>query len=923
MHKVISSDVVIAHMQCQRKAFLLLRTNEKGIPNEYEGIIQKQEIAARDKYINILKQSIFDIQPYTTNNLKVGSDFLFNATLTINGDEVNGVILKKVKAHSNLGRYSYEPIIIAAVNNISKEQKMILYFAGYILEQIQGRLPVSGTIIDMDGRSHKLRMDNGIKILDTILNSLREWLTATSVESPPVILNKHCSYCQFQGLCKNEAESKDDLSLLKGVTPKIMRRYEKKGVFTVKQLSYLFRPKKRSKRKSKKASTVHSLELQALAIRTKKVYIQELPEISRQPIELFLDIEGIPDKDTYYLIGLLISNSKVCEHHAYWADSDENEEQLWRHFLEKIKEYPEAPIYHYGSYELRAIEKLGNRYKADIQSIKNRLFNINSCIYGKVYFPVTANGLKQIGKFIGASWTLPNSSGLQSLVWRYYWNTTQDIKYKEFLITYNKEDCHALKLLTDELSKIKDQADSLSYIDFAHNPKQHVTDSSAQLHSQFDSILRFAHANYDKNKISFLQNDNREKDASKRIGSKKGHLGYTRVNPKAKTVIHLPCRKKCPKHKGEPLEISKELSKRTIIDLVFGKTGVRKKVIDFVGEKSYCRKCCEYYIPPGIQKLGTNLYGHSFRAWVIYQRLSLRLPYRIITQVSEDLFNEKFSEATIINFIRGFSSYYSDTDGMLIQHILTSPFIHIDETRINIQGVHQYVWVFTDGKHTIFKLSSTREANIVHEILSGYQGTLISDFYGGYDSVQCKQQKCWSHLIRDLNDDLRETPFDSEFETFVLEVRNIILPILESIQGHGSKKRHFNKFKRGVERFYARIIGVKIYKSELVLKYQKRFIRYRESLFTFLEFDNIPWNNNMAERAIRHLAVQRKISFTFHEGLVHQYLLLLGVMQTCRFQDKPLLKFFLSGQKNIDLFKKPKPIRNSQPIKRLEASNTM
>ena len=42
--------------------------------------------------------------------------------------------------------------------------------------------------------------------------------------------------------------------------------------------------------------------------------------------------------------------------------------------------------------------------------------------------------------------------------------------------------------------------------------------------------------------------------------------------------------------------------------------------------------------------------------------------------------------------------------------------------------------------------------------------------------------------------------------------------------------------------------------------YQKRFDRYRDSLFTFLTQDGIPWENNMAERAIRQLAVQRKIS---------------------------------------------------------------
>ena len=43
---------------------------------------------------------------------------------------------------------------------------------------------------------------------------------------------------------------------------------------------------------------------------------------------------------------------------------------------------------------------------------------------------------------------------------------------------------------------------------------------------------------------------------------------------------------------------------------------------------------------------------------------------------------------------------------------------------------------------------------VAHDFLADYNGTLISDFYPGYDSVQCQQQKCWVHLIRDLNDDL-------------------------------------------------------------------------------------------------------------------------------------------------------------------------
>jgi predicted RecB family nuclease len=89
------------------------------------------------------------------------------------------------------------------------------------------------------------------------------------------------------------------------------------------------------------------------------------------------------------------------------------------------------------SYESKAIDKLGKRYQTALGNLKNRLVNLNTYIYGKVYFPVKSNRLKEIGNFIGASWTSPHASGLQALVWRYYWDETQDVKYYDFLITYN------------------------------------------------------------------------------------------------------------------------------------------------------------------------------------------------------------------------------------------------------------------------------------------------------------------------------------------------------------------------------------------------------------------------------------------------------------------------------------------------------
>ena len=134
----------------------------------------------------------------------------------------------------------------------------------------------------------------------------------------------------------------------------------------------------------------------------------QLPELNRKPIELFFDIEGIPDQKYEYLLGLLVCDeTNSCKYYSFWADTCEDELLILQKFIEMVTQYPDAPIYHYGDYESRAINKLARRYESnigvDIESIQNRLVNINTYIYGRIYCPVYSNGLKNIGRFIGAA----------------------------------------------------------------------------------------------------------------------------------------------------------------------------------------------------------------------------------------------------------------------------------------------------------------------------------------------------------------------------------------------------------------------------------------------------------------------------------------------------------------------------------------
>jgi predicted RecB family nuclease len=909
MKKTITSEIVVGYSQCPSKAYLLLCTEKRGTQHEYMQILEKQRQIAERNYIDNLRQENADVKPYSLDNLKGNHQYLVDATLEADGFSAKCAVLSKVRTHSAFGHYSYEPTIVVGSHTIKKEHRLEIFFVSYVLELVQEKRPVSGYIVGLDGKSHRVKLENGSKTLNPFLEPLQEWVAEETPDPPSLILNKNCPACQFRDLCREKAIQEDNLSLLDGIsTQKAINKYEKKGLFTVKQLSYTFKPRKRKKRAKNPPPVIHKPELQALAIREQKIYLQELPELTRQPVEIFLDIEGIPDQKFYYLIGLLICENDTTTYHPFWADTPDDELQIWGEFLDKVNQYPDTSIYHYGNYDARALKILAKRYDTKVEDLTDRLVNVNKHIYGKVYFPVYSNRLKEIGAFIGATWTAPNASGLQSLIWRMRWDENYNIVQKDSLLTYNEGDCRALCSLANELTKIEHSAHILSDVDFADKQKQFTTDEQQHLHSQFGAILKFAHFGYDKNKICFRQGKSKittaELSEIQRQKAKKQYEKLENLRRRAKKIVQVPFEDICPKCGYRPLKPLNSASKRFIVDLLTTSSGIRKTITQYIGKQGYCKNCKKISTPVGIRKFGKNrVYGAGFRAWVIYQRVALRLPYEKIMDTSLEYFKEEISISQPLKFLTQGAIYYTDTKNSIAKHLLESPYVHVDETKVNIKGVNQYVWVFTNGEYVIFDLSKSREPTLVHEFLGGYEGILISDFYPGYDSVDCKQQKCWVHLIRDINDDLKNNPFDGEFEAFVLEIRNLIIPIMETIQKYGLRKRNLNKFKKSVEKFYQKAIVDRSYKSDLVLKYQKRFTRYHDSLFSFLDADGIPWHNNTAERAIRPFAIQRDISKSpFHETSTRNYLVLLSISQTCRFQGKSFFKFLFSGETDLDKF---------------------
>ena len=628
---MITSEVLVAYAQCQLKSYSLLH-NDKGIPNEYISHLKEETHKNRSEYSNKIKQKYPDAQPYSIPEMQKETNILIDANLEAGDLSAYADVLAKSE---NIPYKLYIPTIVVGTHKIHKEHRLQLAFASYVLSKLQKQKPSFGSIVGGDKRVHRIKTEFLYKEVEQSLRKLRGWESG-KIEQPSIILNKHCPYCPFQKECKLEAKEKDHLSLLRGMSEKEIITQNKRGIFTVTQFSHTFRPRKN---KSRKHTYNHALK--ALAIRNGTIYVVKSTPVSHSKVEIFFDVEGIPDQNFYYLIGGIINDQSNIKKFSFWADTEKDEPKIWKNFLETLTNYKDFTLFHYGSFETQFFKRLGEQYtenageQAILEKIKTNSVNVLSQFYGEIYFPTYSNGLKDIGKYLDRKWSEDNATGLQSLVWRSQWETTHDSCVKDKLIQYNLEDCSVLRTVVETISKIS--SNSLNHtevvsVDDIHNESTYKFGPSQYLFQELEFVNKCAYFDYQREKIYFRNRKN----------SKHKVKDKTRISQKYRInkIIKIPTPSNC--YKCESSELYGHGRKSKIVwDVKFFDFGVKRWVVKYETGRVRCGKCGLAFPPAEFQRIKTK-YGFDLKIWVVYQIIALRQTFNKVQQSLWDIFRYKF-----------------------------------------------------------------------------------------------------------------------------------------------------------------------------------------------------------------------------------------------------------------------------------------
>ena len=705
---------------------------------------------------------------------------------------------------------------------------------------------------------------------------------------------------------------------------KELRKHNRKGIFTVTQLSCTFRLRKRGKRVKRK-NQPHYFALQAAAIRDKKTYVLKPPSLAVSPVRVYFDIEGNSDKSFAYLLGMIIDERGVETRHSLWADTRDDEKTIFGKMLEILGQYDDFTLIHYGSYESPFLRRVKKAFDLNptIDKVMGRAVNLLPIISSHIYFPVYSNGLKTIGRHLGFEWTDPDASGLKSIVMRNEWENLHDERLKQELECYNLEDCLALKRVAETVFTTCDRMAKenggpevalgscvvarAEDINTVTTRREYGQDTFVL--DDFEFINECAYFDYQRERVFLRTNKTVRKATNK--SRRKNRSRKPRVN----RTIEARC-KKCPRCDGS--EIVRWKSRPHIkiaYDLKLTDSGINRQVIACTAAVHHCKECEKTFLPPRYMRRDKHF--HGLKSWAIYQHIVHRISFQRIEAMIEECFGFHVHLEEIHHFKALMVHYYQSTYKNILANLLKGKLIHCDETHVNFQVGKGYVWVLANMENAVYVYRSTRDGDWLQDLLIDFKGVLVSDFYSAYDSLACEQQKCLVHLIRDMNHDLLSSPYDEEFKMLVSEFGTLLRGIVATIDRHGLRYHYIHRHDKDVSRFYQCLSG-RSFSSELAHDYWNRLSKYREKLFAFLQHDGVPWNNNNAEHAFRPFANYRKSSDgQMKECGLRDYLVLLTIYQTCKYRGISFLRFLLSRQRDIDHFHDPGRIEYSKPSLRV------
>ena len=339
-------------------------------------------------------------------------------------------------------------------------------------------------------------------------------------------------------------------------------------------------------------------------------------------------------------------------------------------------------------------------------------------------------------------------------------------------------------------------------------------------------------------------------------GARKGHEPARRPRPQRIDRREEHRLDVCPDCGGDLQRCSRKRT-RTVEDIL---EDLRAVVTEHTLHRDYCPACKKHVEPIVPDALPKSAVGHrlvGLTAWLHYglgvtiEQIREILGYHLQTRLSAGGLVAMWQRVARI-----FEPWYEQIAG----EARDSAVLHADETGWRVNGITYWLWCFANPDLCYYLIDRSRGSPALEKFfIEAFDGVLVTDFWAAYNAVSAgDRQCCLVHLLRELEkvDQHNDSP---EWQAFAKKLRRLLR---DGIRLRKRPDFEAGNFESRIRRMDQRLMDMARgeYADADARRLAKRLLKHCDQLFTFLDYPDVAFDNNLAERMIRPAVILRKNS---------------------------------------------------------------
>lgn len=309
----------------------------------------------------------------------------------------------------------------------------------------------------------------------------------------------------------------------------------------------------------------------------------------------------------------------------------------------------------------------------------------------------------------------------------------------------------------------------------------------------------------------------------------------------------------------------------------------RRQVVDLPPVKPYviehqlvalrcggCGQVSEPDVPEGVT--GRVQYGPGLRAAVAYGRGAQFLPYQRVARLMSDLLGTSVSVGFAYQVVAEAAARLGPFTSHVAAALHLAKVLHADETPARVAGGLKYVHVACTESLTLMHVGGRSAGDIdAGGVLPGFDGVLVRDGYAAYQHLtDADHAWCGAHLLRDLRGVHEADPAGQSWAEHMANTLLIAKRMTEQAVTEGRDRLTGDQLSF-ISSAYAGAIAQgrdenppdRAGELSRAGKLVERFATHRNMILRFTVDLAVPFTNNQAERDVRPVKLQQKISATW------------------------------------------------------------